>query len=246
MAAVLYAGPGAVVSHRSGAAHLGIRYCARSLIEVTAESRGRRGTDGVQIHSVRHLDPADRTIHHGIPVTSVPRTLLDLAEVIRRDDLSRTLEETERLEMFDLVALNEVIRRTPGRRGAPILRGLLDEFVEVPPTRSDFERDFVTFCEQFGLPAPAVNAHIAGLEVDAAWPSARLIVELDSYGYHRTRAAFERDRAKDAQLQLAGYRVVRITWRRLQREPEAVADMLWALLAGEARHTPQTSRSGGG
>lgn len=97
-------------------------------------------------------------------------------------------------------------------------------------TRSSLEDLFGALCRKRGMPAPAVNAKLLGFEVDALWPQQRLVVELDGYAYHRHRAAFERDRARDAALQAAGYRVVRFTHRRLEREPDEVAVQLRTLL----------------
>jgi very-short-patch-repair endonuclease len=109
---------------------------------------------------------------------------------------------------------------------------LLTEGHDPPDTRSALERRFVEFCREQNLPAPVLNAAVAGFQVDAIWPGERLIVELDGFAFHRTRGSFERDRIRDADLQLAGYRVLRITSRRLEREPEAVARTLRSLLAG--------------
>jgi very-short-patch-repair endonuclease len=99
-----------------------------------------------------------------------------------------------------------------------------------PHANSDFERDFPDFCTDFGLPQPELNATVAGFVVDALWRDRRVVAELDSYGYHRSRRAFESDRERDAALQLARYRVVRITWRRLTRHPAEVAMTIRALL----------------
>lgn len=98
-------------------------------------------------------------------------------------------------------------------------------------TRSPLEDRFVAFCKRHGLPMPTINASLLDYEVDALWPAQRLIVELDGFAFHRHRAAFERDRARDAGLQAAGYRVVRLTHRRLEQEPTSVADELHRLLS---------------
>ena len=107
---------------------------------------------------------------------------------------------------------------------------MLARFRSLPHTRSDLERRFLRLCRDAGLPRPAVNVPVAGVEVDFLWPEARLVVELDGFEFHRERAAFERDRRRDAILQRAGYRVLRITHRRLTEEPEAVISDLRALL----------------
>jgi hypothetical protein len=231
MAAVLACGSGALLSHRAAAALWGLRASARPRIDVTV-GRAGRGHPGIDIHRVRALHPDDCTVHDGIPVTTVARTLLDLAEVVRTTEVERAFDEAERLRLLDMRALAAVCERAAGRHGLRVLRPLLEDArPSVAETRSPLERVFLPFCRDHGLPLPAVNVLAAGFTVDALWPKERLVVELDSYEFHgRSRAAFERDRARDAALQLAGYRVVRITWRRLAREPDAVAVTIRALL----------------
>jgi very-short-patch-repair endonuclease len=112
------------------------------------------------------------------------------------------------------------------------LKALLSEARDPPETRSALERSFVEVCARENLPFPVLNRSVGAFEVDALWPRERLIVELDGYAFHRTRGAFERDRLRDAELQLAGYRVLRITSRRLEREPALVAKTVRALLGG--------------
>jgi very-short-patch-repair endonuclease len=169
-------------------------------------------------------------------VTSVARTLLDLAEVLSARRLLRVLEEAERLRLFDLDAIDRLAGRSHGRRGLGELRlALAGMDDEPPPTRSELERRFLELCRAEHLPPPAVNAWLAGFEVDALWPEQRLVVELDGYAFHGARAAFERDRVRDAAIQLAGYRVLRVTHRRLAAEPGAVAEAVRALLDAAPR-----------
>jgi hypothetical protein len=157
---------------------------------------------------------------------------VDLAGVVPRQRLKHAVDEAERLQLFDLQAVERVMHRGHGRRGLTALRAVLDEYRGPPPvTRSELERRFLDFCYDAGLPQPQANVLVEGYEVDAAWLDQRLIVELDSHGYHGTRAAFEDDRIRDATLQAAGYRVVRITHRRLEREPAEVARLLRVLLS---------------
>jgi very-short-patch-repair endonuclease len=100
-------------------------------------------------------------------------------------------------------------------------------------TRSDFEELLLALCERHALPRPLVNQVVEGFEVDFVWPDARLIVEADGWSAHGRRSAFERDRVRDAALQVAGWRVIRITWRRLRRAPGGVARQLARLIAME-------------
>jgi len=198
---------------------------------VTIPRRHGLSRPGIVIHSVRTLDARDCAEEDGIPVTTVARTLLDLAEVLPLRQLHRAYEAAERLRILDLRAVAGVIARSRGRHGLRPLRALIEESrLPEPAARSELERRFLDLCHEAGLPRPAVNALIAGFEVDAVWPAERLVVELDGHEFHRTRAAFERDRARDTALQLAGYRVIRLTQVRLTSEAEAIAGAIRALL----------------
>jgi hypothetical protein len=232
MAGVLACGPDAVLSHQSAAALLELRRTSSGGVHVTAPGRSRRGPRAITLHRVRVLHPDDVMVRDRIPVTSVPRTLLDLAEVLPPRGLVRAIEEAERRRLFDLGAVDALARRSPGRHGLRPLLAALEQVGDDPPhANSDFERDFPAFCLEHGLPVPELNATVAGFVVDALWRDRMLVIELDGYSFHRSRSAFEADRERDAALQLAGYRVVRITWRRLSRDPAGVARTIRALLA---------------
>jgi very-short-patch-repair endonuclease len=236
LAAVLACGPDAVLSHRDAGALWELRPSTRNAVDVTAPGRTRRSRPGITVHRVRGLDPRDTTRRDGIPVTTVARTLLDLAEVLRPRELERAFEEAERLRLLDVNALEKLCRRSPGRHGLRPLTALLAEHRgPAPLTRSELESRFLDLCRDAGLPVPRVNVVIAGLEVDAVWPDQRLVVELDGHAFHQTRAAFERDRLRDTTLQLAGHRVVRVTWRRLTNDPEGLAAAIGSLLGRQGR-----------
>jgi uncharacterized protein DUF559 len=234
MAAVLACGPGALLSHWDAAALWGLRPTSRRVRHVTAR-RSRHSRDGIVVHRVRGIHEDDRAAQHGIPLTAIPRTLLDLAELLPRPGLERAWEQAERLRLLDVRAVERLLARSNGRRGQRPLRELVDEALEPPPTRSDFERDFLDLCKRTGIPRPAVNATVEGFEVDMLWREQKLIVELDGFRDHGTRTGFEQDRERDAALQLAGYRILRITYRRLKREPEAVAGAVLSLLGNQRR-----------
>ena len=169
------------------------------------------------------------TTRHGIPVTTPARTLIDLADVAGPARARARLDEAHYLRL-DLDGLAPI----PGRRGAGRLRRLLAEHeAGSTRTRNDFEELLFALCRRYDLPPPRVNAVVEGHEVDFSWPQARLIVETDGWQAHGTRAAFERDRLRDATLIAADWRPLRITWRRLEREPHAVAAQLRTLLAPE-------------
>jgi very-short-patch-repair endonuclease len=215
LAAVLASGPGAVLSHRSAAAHWGLLQSAATLIDVTAPVT-RHGSPGIRLHRSRSLDARDTTSHEGIPITTVPRTLLDLAATIQSHRLERALAQAERLQLYDHRAIIDAIARSNGHRGRTALAQATAR--EAKLTRSELEAWFLNLVRETGLPEPLANLALTApdhphIEVDFCWPSHRLIVELDGWDTHRTRAAFEADRRRDAALQAAGWRVVRFTWR---------------------------------
>jgi predicted transcriptional regulator of viral defense system len=228
MAAVLSAGEGAVLSHRDAAALWDLRPCERRRIEVTA-ARHRRHRPGIEIHHMR-LCPDEITDVDGVPVTTVTRTLIDLAAVLPRPQLDRALERAEALRASDAISLDALLQRHRGRRGTAALRDALDKGVQPIVTRSELEDRFLAFLDAHDLPRPEVNARLERYEVDFLWREQRLIVELDGHETHGTRAAFERDRERDRILQTHGWRVVRITWRQLHDDPDAVAVDLSRLL----------------
>jgi len=166
-----------------------------------------------------------------IPVTTPARTLFDLSEVSDSKQLAHAWEEADRLGILELRAVERVMDRGWGRHGLKPTRPLLAEATWATPTRSPLEDRVLALCAEHGLPTPMTNVEILGHEVDAYWPDARLVVEADGFEFHRHRAAFERDRARDAEMQTDGYAVVRLTHRRLEREAEAVAAQLRKLLA---------------
>jgi very-short-patch-repair endonuclease len=230
MAAVLASGEGARLSYRSAGMLWVIRRTERGLIEVTTP-RTWRALPGVQRH--RAELPADEvTVHRGIPVTTVPRTLLDLATVLTPHQLARAVNEAEVQRLHDPLSLNALLERYPRRPGVPALRALLGQRMAV--TRSELEKRFREFLIKAGLPLPETNAQIeikgVWYEVDCLWRAERGVVELDGRATHDTNEAFETDRARDRILQAAGYRVIRITWRQLHESPAAVAADLRALL----------------
>jgi very-short-patch-repair endonuclease len=217
LAAVLAAGPEAVLSHRDAAGLHGLRPANHAQVDVTTTDRGRgRGGDpGIRIHRTRSLDAEDATTVHGIPVTTVARTLVDLAGVVPRDHLARVVKEAEQRNVFDLAAVHAALTRTRGRRGAghrAVREAIAEhEALGLSATRSSLEDAFLRLLRDAGLPSPAVNATVEGFEVDAVWRTQRIAVELDGWASHHDRHAFQRDRERDAVLTTAGWRVVRFT-----------------------------------
>lgn len=214
IAAVLACGARAALSHRSAADHWGLWSHSGRPSVVVPHPRGALPRT-VDVHRSRIFTPRDVTRFDGIPVTSVARTLLDLAAIASRRELARLVDRAERLQLFDLTTVEEVLGRARGRRGARALRAAVANW-RPRFTRTELEDRFADLIEASGLPHPQINAFVDGErvrhEVDAVWPARRLAVELDSFEYHRTRRDLARDAEKTADLELAGYRVVRLTW----------------------------------
>lgn len=226
LAAVLACGPGAVLSHRSAAALWGIGVGDRGRVDVTVP-RTRRGPAGVAVRRARRLDADETTTLRGIPATTLPRTLADLADVLAERVLARAIHEAEVAHAPSPRALEAAAARTHGRRGSGVLARAVGE---PDRTRSELERRFRRLCDDHGLPRPAVNATVARLEVDFLWPDVRVVAETDGWAFHRTRTAFEADRERDQSLARAGYRVLRFTHRQVVARPAEVAATLRAAL----------------
>jgi very-short-patch-repair endonuclease len=221
-----------VLSHRDAAGLHDLRPANHVRIDVTTTDRGRgRGGDrGIEVRVTSVLDARDVTTVSGIPVTSVARTLVDLAGVVPRDHLARAVKEAERRGAFDLRAIERALARTSGRRG-PGHRALTAAIAEhaalgLSATRSPLEDAVLRLVRRAGLSRPAVNATIEGLEVDAVWRAPRLAVELDGWDTHHTRHAFEGDRERDAALTAAGRRVVRFKHEHVVHRPDHVIGTL--------------------
>ncbi|MGN6275593.1 MAG: DUF559 domain-containing protein [Solirubrobacterales bacterium] len=231
-AAVLAYGPDALLSHRTAAVLWGFQRHRREAIHVTAACgrQGVRRREGIWIHRCKFA-PEDKTTRDGFPVTTVARTLFDFAEIAPFESLKGAAEEADRLKLLRLTELERVCERGRGRRALRPVRQLLDELGPPDEGRSPLEIRFPAFVREHELPAPIQNAHVLGHEVDALWPDAKLIVELDSWEYHGHRAAFERDRARDPKLLIAGYRTIRVTHRRLDREASQLAAEIRQLFA---------------
>ena len=240
MAAVLAGGSGAVLSHRSAAALWGLRLSYSGIAEVTVPRR-LQSRPTLRLHRAE-LALDETTTVREIAVTTPSRTLLDLAAVVLPRQLERAVEEAEVLRLADSFPLADLIERHRGRAGVAALRRLRDEGqIGATVTRSELEDRFLCFLAAHDLPHPEVNVALeigsGWIEADCAWRGRRVVVEMDGYASHGTRAAFEKDRARDRRLQSAGWRVVRITWRHLQDEPAALAGELRALLDPPRRIT---------
>jgi hypothetical protein len=191
------------------------------------------------------LAGADRTVRDGIPVTSLARTILDLAVDGSALDIRRQIQRADDFKVFDLRDLRGLLDRSNGHRGKPKVEAVLEAYrPDRVFTRSGLERRFLEVVTAAGLPAPAMNAFVAGYEIDAWWEAERFGVELDVYETHGGPLSFEEDRVRDDELLLAGIETTRVTGPRLDREPRAVVDSLRRHLARRAPTYPAPAPPG--
>jgi very-short-patch-repair endonuclease len=227
MAAVLACGPGAVLSHRSAGELWGILPRKRLVPEVTCERVRKR--ERIVGHRAALPDDERHRIE-GIPVTSLARTLFDLAATVSTRELERAFHEAEVRQLTGRLSVPHLLARYPRHRGTLALRAQLASRRPDAITRNDFEERFLALLDAHGLPRPRMNAdlHLRGrfYEIDCLWPDQRLAVELDGGAVHGTHRAARSDRHRDRVLVAEGYRTSRITWDQLRDEPaEIVADL---------------------
>jgi hypothetical protein len=255
MAAVLAAGPGAVLSHRSAAELWGLRPGQTAPTEVTAERR-RRTRPGLTPHcSALPFDEV--TVHHGIPTTTVPRTILDQAATSTTRQIERMINEADVRQLWDRLSLDDLLDRYPNRAGSAAVReALRARRTGATVTRSELEEMFIEFVDDLGLPRPESNVSLSVggtlFEVDCVWRSESLVVELDGRRFHDTGAVFESDRERDRRLSVAGWRPIRVTHRMLRTSRDRLAADLQRLLAsdpppansGRSRPRSRSARAG--
>jgi very-short-patch-repair endonuclease len=233
-AAVAACGSDALLSHGSAAWLWGLLPNCPVPADVSVPRRGHP-RHSIHLHHAPALTDSDRAQQARIPVTAVPRTLLDLASSATPARLRRSIESAERLQRFDLRAIDALLARTRGHPGSGRLRAALRTYREPAFTRSELERRFLRLLREAGLPRPAANIFIAGYELDAYWEEERFAVELDTYDFHGGHAAFESDRLRQEDLKLAGIEMTRVTGNRVDREPDVVMDRLRRLLEQRRR-----------
>ena len=224
-------GPGAaILSHRSAAAVWDLLPSpAKFDVTTLANSRSPKT---IRVHRSTTITPTDITEHDGLPVTTVARTLIDLASSLSPHRLKRVVHRAEHLRLLDTHSLDEQFARANGRRTHPRRQALQTlENHDPDITRSTLEERFLALVLEAQLPRPEVNVMVGGHEVDFFWPEHRLIVETDGAATHFTRTAFEDDRRRDAELTTLGHRVVRFTRRQVVKQPRATLATLVLLLA---------------
>jgi len=232
MAAVLACGPRSAISHWSAGTLWRVRPReGGALVDVTLPFADRRKRPHVRVHRTRQLEPDEVTTFEGIAVTTPARTLVDLSGCLRPRELEQTLARAERLELVSAEELAALIARRPRRRGIPELRSLLAPNGRPALTRSEAEERLLALVRKAQLPPPETNTRFSGFEVDFLWRAERLVVEVDGFAFHSSANRFEQDRLRDARLAAKGLRVMRVTWRQLEREPVAVAARLAQTLA---------------
>lgn len=218
-AAALACGEGAVVSHRSAAEMLRLLPDTDAEIEVTVVGRNPHPQAGIRIHRVSGIARHHVTKMRGIPMTTVARTICDLAGTESPDTTQDAFQEALFRRIVTTTALNDVVKREPWRKGAPVIRSLLDD---PRMTRSQRERMLLRLLEKAQLPRPLTNVRLHGYLVDAYWPEQRLVLEFDGWGAHGHRLAFEDDRKRDQVMLANRLRSLRVTDRQLQGEPVAL------------------------
>lgn len=218
MAAVLALGEGAVLSHRSAAVLWGMLARDRAVVDVSVPGESGRGRRrGIRVHRSRSLRRHHQTRRLGIPVTKPARTIADLRRVAPAWEVRRAIRQAE--------VLGLPLGETPSDR-----------------TRSDLERDFLALSRRYRLPRPEVNVELGTYTPDFLWREDRLIVETDSYLYHRGEQAFKDDHARDLELRRRGFEVIRLSEEQINEEPDRVAAVLHGMLASRPH---RVGRDGG-
>lgn len=230
LAAVLACGDATVVSHRSAAA-LWRLTDLHEPVDVMRPRGGGSRRPGLRIHQPRDYERIEKLSRHGIPVTSVAQTLFDCAAVLEFEDLEDIAATAQRRRLVKAEDLRGILASNAGRPGAGAFGELVAELdLDVLSTRSRMERKVIRLCVAAGITKPQPGVKVEGFEVDLFWEKEKVIVEFDSRGFHSDFAAIERDHMRDARHTWHGYRVFRITYRMLEREPERVVAHIRRLL----------------
>jgi very-short-patch-repair endonuclease len=226
VAAVRACGERALLAGRAAGHFYGLARGAAPPPEVLAP--GSRRVSGIRVRQTREIDPRDATVHRGIPITSLPRTLVDLAGLVSGQELAGACHEAGVRYGTTPKQVRELLDRRRTSRGAGRLRRILDG--DDPITISKLERNFLELVREAGLPLPVTNKSAGGRRVDCRWPEARLTVEIDGYRYHRSRHAWERDRLREREARARGDEFRRYTWADVHDEPQSTVAELRRLL----------------
>lgn len=228
-AAVLASSPAPLISLESAVGLWGLARMRANPVHLTIAGNGSRSQPGIVVHRTRSLHPDDRAVVDGIPVTSVPRTLVDIAAG-EGDDLRRAVEEAEKEGLLVARDARDACDRASGKRGVGYLRELLATLTAPEPTNRELERRFLWLCRDHLAIQPLINTRQAGWQLDAFWPQARLAVELDSVAHHSHRSQLRRDLRKNLDLADAGIDLIRLGWTEVVAHEARTAKMLSARL----------------
>ena len=223
----------AVLSHAAAAALWELRASHATTIDITLPGAGgRRRRKDLRIHRARSLD-SQTAIHDRIPVTTPARPVLDLAATLNPRAIERVLDQVETLRLTDVPTLVALAKDITGHPGAPKLLQILQRHEPgTTLTRSELEERFLALCRAAGLPAPLCNHSLADSNtVDFVFADQRLLVETDSWRWHRSRKQFETDRRRDATHAAQGWRTLRFTQDRITHHPREVAATVRAVLS---------------
>jgi very-short-patch-repair endonuclease len=240
LAAVLAGGEGALLSGLAGAHLLGLVKGPAPAPEVI--TRTQRRIEGVRTHRSSSLNARDATTVDGIPVTTVPRTLVDIASVLSLDALARACHEAGVRYGTTPRQVESVLARRPTNPGAKKLRRIIHGDVRV--TLSRLESRFLELLRGEGLPLPVTNRPAGGRRVDCRWPEQRLTVELDGYQFHNSRHSWEQDRLREREARARGDEFRRYSWGDVGEGPKFMLAELGALLTAARPRPPLRPRSG--
>ena len=234
---VLYAGPNALLSHTTAAWLWKIIETEPTRIHVSVPGR-LPSLPEVRAHHPRELTPVR---HHRFPVTSVTRTLLDLATMLTARQLRRALAEADFRGLLEPAELRAALGR--GRPGSRLLQtALASHLPELAETLSALEERFLELCKRAALPQPEVNARVGRFTVDAVWRDQRVAVELDGAAAHGGWAAIKRDRQRELALRALGFSIVRYTWEQVTKRQTEVAEDVRTLLAASELSPGRSAR----
>lgn len=229
LAAVFARGDEALLSHRSAAWLWGLLPTLDLPLETSVPWRGHKRSP-MHLHHCPALRAEDADFFEGVPVTAVPRTLLDIATSFRGRRLEGVIERSRLRGLLDLDAVDRLLEEVRGHAGRKALREGIRIYRDPATIRSGGELRLLDLLCEAGLPRPRVNTVVEGFELDLYWPSERFAVELDSWDAHRTSASFESDPRRHEELKLAGIEMVRFTGRRLAREPDQLVERIGVFL----------------
>ena len=222
MAAVLFRGRGALISHQSAVWLWGLEKKLEIPVNVSVPRRGR-SQSSIGLHRCPALREEDAARTERLPITAVPRTLLDYAATAKTYRLEAAIDRADRLELLDPIAIDRIVEEVPGHRGSRKLEKAMASYLEIGSIRSDAEQELLVALAEAGVRGPTVDDSVAGYRLDFYWEHERFAVELDSSERRRPRSG-EDERRRREELAMAGIETIRITGTRLKHEPRAVAD----------------------